>query len=154
MKGEHPVFRRGFGLGLVMALCAMPALAADRVSGSAESGYRRLSFSLDGSAKISATTTEGVLAISFGRTPTLDVAAIVAAAPGLITSGRADAGTLRFAISQPLKLHVNQQGNSAVVDLAPLNFNGAMPDLAPPPKPAPPKPVDPASLPEIKLRAG
>src|SRR6185437_4855574 len=40
-----------------------------------------------------------------------------------------------------------------VIDLAPQNFTGAMPDLAAPAKPAP-KPLDMASLPEIKLRAG
>ena len=132
----------------------MPAFAADRVAGSAENGYRRLSFTLDGAAKISATTTGGVLAITFDRVPTVSSDAIIAAAPGLITSGRADGTALRFALSQPVKLHVNQQGDRAVVDLAPLSFNGAMPDLPPPPKPAPPKPIDVASLPEIKLRAG
>src|SRR6185369_14598374 len=103
MKGEHPVFRRVVGLGLLLALCAMPALAADRVSGSAENGYRRLSFALDGPSKISAAATEGVLTISFDRAPTVDAAAVMAAAPGLITSGRADAKTLRFALSQPVK---------------------------------------------------
>jgi hypothetical protein len=139
---------------LVLALCAMPALAADRVTGSAENGYRRLSFSLDGAAKVSATSTGGVLAVSFDRAPTISADAVMAAAPGLITSGRADGTSLRFALSQPVKLHVHQQGDRAVVDLAPLSFNGTMPDLPPPPKPAPPKPIDVASLPEIKLRAG
>ena len=149
-----PVFRRVFSLGLVLALCAMPAFAADRVTGSAENGYRRLSFTLDGAAKLSAATTGGVLTITFDRAPSVTPEAIMAAAPGLITSGRADGETLRFALSQPLKLHVHQQGDRAVVDLAPLSFNGAMPDLPPPPKPAPPKPIDVATLPEIKLRAG
>ena len=46
------------------------------------------------------------------------------------------------------------QGDHAVVDLAPQNFTGAMPDLAAPPKPAAAQAVDVASLPEIKLRAG
>lgn len=141
-------------MGLLLALCALPAFAADRVTGSAENGYRRLSFTLDGAAKVGATTTEGVLTITFGRAPGITPEAIMAAAPGLITSGRADGQSLRFALSQPLKLHVHQQGDRAVVDLAPLSFNGTMPDLPPPSKPAPPKPIDVATLPEIKLRAG
>ena len=33
----------------------------------------------------------------------------------MITSGRADGNSLRFALSQPLKLHVHQQGDRAVV---------------------------------------
>jgi tetratricopeptide (TPR) repeat protein len=141
---------------LVLALCTSPAFAADKVAGNAQGGYRRLSFTLDSPAKITAAATGAVLTVSFDRKPGLDAAAFVAAAPGLITSGHADADgkTLRFALSQPVKLHTSQQGLAAVLDLAPTDFAGAMPDLAPPPKPAAPKPVDPASLPEIKLRAG
>jgi len=149
------IFQR-LSFGLVLALCVTSAFAADKVTGSAQNGYRRLSFSLDSPAKITATATGAVLAIAFDRKPSLDVAAFVAAAPGLIASGRADTDgkTLRFALSQPVKLHTSQQGLAAVVDLAPPEFTGAMPDLPPPPKAAAPKPVDPASLPEIKLRAG
>ena len=141
---------------LMLVLCTGPALAADKVEGAAENGYRRLSFTLDSPAKISASTTGGVLAIAFDRKPGLDAAAIVAAAPGVIASGHADANgkTLRFALSLPVKLHVSQQGLKAVVDMAPLDFRGVMPDLAPPRAAPPPKPVDPASLPQIKLRAG
>ena len=157
------MLRRGFGLGLLLALCATPAVfgptaawAFDRVTGNAQGGYRRLDFTLDGPARVSASSTGGVLTISFDRKPTLDPAAIAAAAPGLITSARADEGglTMRFALSQPVKLHVSQQGLRAVVDLAPMSFTGVMPDLPPPPKPAPPRPVDPAALAEIRLRAG
>ena len=56
--------KHGLGLGLLLALCATPSLAADRVSGTAQDGYRRLSFTLDGTAKVSATTSGGVLAIA------------------------------------------------------------------------------------------
>jgi hypothetical protein len=150
------VLNRGLGLGLLLVLCASPSLAADRVTGAAQDGYRRLNFTLDGTAKVTATTSGGVLAIAFDRKPGIDPAAIMAAAPGLITSARADddGKTLRFALSQPIKLHVSQQGDRAVVDLAPAAFTGAMPDLPPPAKPAPPKPVEAADLPQIKLRAG
>ena len=145
------------GLSLMLVLCAGPAFAADKVTGSAQAGYRRLSVTLDSPGKITATTTGGVLAIAFDRKPNLDVAAFVTAAPGLIASGHADADgkTLRFALSQPVKLHQSQQGLSVVVDLAPTDFSGAMPDLAPPPKAAAgPKPVDLTNLPQVKLRAG
>jgi hypothetical protein len=140
----------------MLALCAMPAFAADKLTGQAQNGYRRLSFTLDNPARITASATGAVLVIVFDRKAGLDAAGFVAAAPGLIASGHADADgkTLRFALSQPVKVHVSQQGLAAVVDLAPANFAGAMPDLAPPAKAPPPKPVDPASLPEIKLRAG
>jgi hypothetical protein len=147
-------------LGLALVLCAgLPAgraFAADRVEGAAENGYRRLSFTLDSPAKISASTTGGVLAIVFDRKAGLDAGTIAAAAPGVIASGHGDADgkTLRFALSVPVKLHLSQQGLRAVIDMAPLDFKGVMPDLAPPAKPPPPKPVDPASLPEIKLRSG
>jgi hypothetical protein len=150
------VLNRGLGLGLLLVLCASPSFAADRVAGNAQDGYRRLSFTLDGAATVTATTSGGVLAITFDRAPTIDPAAVAAAAPGLITLSRMDEDgkTLRFALSQPVKLHISQQGTRAVVDLAPANFTGTMPDLPPPPKPEAPKPVEAASLPEIKLRAG
>ena len=75
--------------------------------------------------------------------------------PRVISSGKADADgkTLRFVLTTPVKLHVSQLGARAVVDLAEPVFNGAMPDLVAPPKPAP-KPLDMASLPEVKLRTG
>ena len=140
---------------LVLVLCATSAVAADRVAGNAQGGYRRLSFTFDSPAKVTASATGAVLAIAFDRKPNLDVAAFTAAAPGLITSGRADGDgrTLRFALSQPVRLHVSQQGLKAVVDLAPVDFSGAMPDLPPPARPVV-KPIDPASLPEVKLRTG
>ena len=51
-----------------------------------------------------------------------------------VTSARADADgkTFRFALNQPFKLHQSAVGDRAVVDLAPQNFTGAMPDLPPP----------------------
>ena len=61
---------------------------------------------------------------------------------------------MRFALTQPVRLHQSALGDHAVVDLAPQNFAGAMPDLrASRPSPRA-KPVDVATLPEIKLRAG
>jgi tetratricopeptide (TPR) repeat protein len=75
--------------------------------------------------------------------------------PRILQGGRIDADgkTLRFTMTQPVKLHVSQVGSRAVVDIADTSFAGVMPDLVAPPKPVA-KPVDIASLPEIKLRAG
>ncbi|HET7084225.1 MAG TPA: hypothetical protein VFI23_05600 [Rhizomicrobium sp.] len=134
-------------------LASVPAWAADSVSGSVQDGYGRLSFTTD--SKISAATTSGVLAITFSAKTTLEPAQVAAAMPRILSGGRADSDgkTLRFTLSQPVKLHVSQLGNRAVVDIADSNFAGAMPDLVPPPKVVA-KPVDVAALPEIKLRAG
>jgi hypothetical protein len=139
-------------LGLAL-LASAPAWAADSVSGSVQDGYGRLSFNTD--SKISASTTGGVLAITFSGKTTLDPAQVAAAMPRVLSGGRTDADgkTLRFTLTQPVKLHVSQIGNRAVVDIADTSFTGAMPDLTPPPKPVA-KPVDVASLPEIKLRTG
>jgi hypothetical protein len=141
-------------MALGAALFLGPAAArADTVSGAIQNGYGRLSFTTN--AQVSATTTGGVLAITFSDKAALDPASVVAAMPRVLTSGHADANgkTLRFVLSAPVKLHVSQIGNHAVVDLAPSDFAGVMPDLAPPAKPVV-KPVDVTSLPLIKLRTG
>jgi hypothetical protein len=160
MKSEGEALVTGTVRNIVLglALCASSAAwAADSVSGTVQNGYGRLTFTLSGNtaSKISATSTGGVLAISFSDKTTIDPASIVAAMPKVITSGKADADgkTLRFVLSTPVKLHVSQLGAKAVVDLAEPGFSGVMPDLVAPPKPAP-KPVDVASLPEVKLRTG
>jgi hypothetical protein len=138
---------------MTLMLSAASAWAADSVSGTMQDGYGRLSFNT--TSKVSATTTGGVLAITFDNKTTIAPAAITAAMPRLFTGGRADADgkTLRFTLTQPVKLHVSQLGSRAVVDVADANFTGVMPDLVAPPKQAA-KPVDIASLPEIKLRTG
>jgi hypothetical protein len=140
-------------MGLAMALSVNAPAWADSVTGTMQNGYGRLSF--DTAAKISASTTGGVLAITFDNKTNIDPSAIAAAMPRLISGGRVDPDgkTLRFTLSQPVKLHVSQIGARAVVDIADTNFAGVMPDLVPPPKPVA-KPVDMASLPEIKLRTG
>jgi hypothetical protein len=82
-------------------------------------------------SKVSATTIGGVLAITFSGKTTLDPAAGAPAMPRVLSGGRADADgkTLRFTLSQPVKLHVSQIGSRAVVDIADTNFAGVMPDL-------------------------
>jgi hypothetical protein len=87
-----------------------------------QDGYCRLS--INTSSKVSATTTGGVLAITFDNKTTIAPAAIAAAMPRVISGGRADADgkTLRFTLTQPVKLHVSQIGTRAVVDIADANF--------------------------------
>ena len=127
----------GAAFAVTPALVTSPALA-DSVSGSIQNGYGRLSFTT--TSKVSASTTDNVLTIGFSDKTNIDPAAIVAAMPKVITGGHADADgkTLRFMLNQSVKLHVSQQGNRAVVDMADDSFTGAMPDLAPPPKPVTP----------------
>lgn len=141
-------------LGLAMVLLAGAPAWADSVSGHLENGYARLSF--DTQAKLGATTTGGVLDITFSRKTDLSPAQVIAVFPQIIASGRADVDgkSLRFVLKVPVKLHISQLGEHAVLDLAPTDFTGKFSDLAPPaPKPKA-KPVDPASLPQIKLRVG
>ena len=139
--------RRLAGLAVAASLLAGPALA-DSVTGRLQDGYGRLSFTVSPGTKVSATTAGGVLAISFSAKTNIDPAAVTAGLPSVISGGHADADgrTLRLALTTPVKLHVSQLGNRAVVDLAEPSFTGTMPDLVAPPKPAP-KPVDVASLP-------
>ncbi|HUE64853.1 MAG TPA: hypothetical protein VMO78_10815 [Rhizomicrobium sp.] len=149
------MIRRAHFLGLVIAVGASLPAHADTVTGSIQNGYGRLSFNT--ASRVNASVTGGVLAIGFSGKTDINPAVIVAAMPRAILSGHADPDgrTLRFALSQPVKLHVSQIGNQAVVDLATADFAGTMPDLVAPllPKPVV-KPIDVASLPEIKLRTG
>ena len=69
MKG----FTAALGLGLVLGASG-PAWAADTVSGTIQDGYGRLAFTTD--SKVSATTTGGVLAISFSAKTNLDPAIV------------------------------------------------------------------------------
>jgi hypothetical protein len=156
MKVTAPRFRAVLALALALG-CAAPLFArADTVRGSTQDGYGRLAFTLAPGTKVSASSTGGVLSIGFSAKTDLDPAAVAAAMPRVISNGRADADgrTLRFTLSQSVKLHVSQVGAKAVVDLAPPDFAGDMPDLPPPPPPPAPKPVDVAELPGLKLRAG
>jgi tetratricopeptide (TPR) repeat protein len=147
-------FSRIFGLVGLALLSTVPA-RADSVTTAPEDGFVRLDFTFTTPAQLKAAADNGVLTLSFDRKITLDPQAIVGLSNGAIASGHADASgkVLRFALNQPVRMHQSQLDAHAVVDLAPQDFKGAMPDLVAPPKPKP-KPIDIAALPEIKLRAG
>jgi len=143
------------GLTGLALLASLPARAADTVVSEPQSGFVRLNFNFAPAAKISAATQGGVLTLSFDRKPTVTPQAIVALSNGALASGRADADgkTLRFALTQPVRLHQSALGTQAVIDLAPQSFTGVMPDLTAAPRQAA-GPVNTAALPELKLRAG
>lgn len=145
---------RILGLAGLALLLAAPA-RADTVTTTPEQGFIRLDFKFAPDAHLTAATTGGVLTLSFDRKVALEPQTIVGLSGGAIASGRADANgkVFRFALNQPIRMHQSQLDDHAVLDLAPQNFTGAMPDLVAPPKPKP-KPIDIASLPEIKLRVG
>ena len=96
------MIRTASRLGFAMALCASTPAWADSVSGFTQDGYGRLSFTT--ASKVSATSTGGVLAISFSAKTDINPQAIVSALPRAIASGKADADgkTLRFVLNQPV----------------------------------------------------
>jgi hypothetical protein len=147
---------RSSGLaGLALAAGLMSAHAADSVTASNQDGYSRLSFTFAPAAHVKAEITGGVFVLTFDRKVTLAPDTLRQLMGAAVTSVKTDADgkSFRFALSQPLKLHQSAVGDRAVVDLAPANFSGTMPDLAPPPPP-PPKTVDATTLPELKVRTG
>ena len=142
-------------IGTALLLAVLPAHAADTVSASSQNGYSRLSFAFAPAGHVVAASDGSVLTLSFDRKTTLDPASVARLMGDAVASARADADgkTFRFALNQPFKLHQSAVGNRAVVDLAPQDFTGAMPDL-PPVVVAAPKPVDVNALPALVLRAG
>ena len=148
-------FSRIVGLTGLALLASLPARAADTVAADPQSGFVRLNFNFAPAATVNAATQGGVLTLSFDRKTSLTPQAIVALSGGALASGRVDADskTLRFALTQPVRLHQSALGGQAVIDLAPQNFTGAMPDLVPPARQAA-APLNTATLPQIKLRAG
>ena len=142
-------------MGAAILLTASAAHAADSVSASSQNGYSRLNFAFAPSGHVTAASDGSVLTLSFDRKTTLDADAVAKLMGGAVASVHADADgkTFRFALSEPLKLHQSTAGNRAVMDLAPQNFAGVMPDL-PQPVAAAPKPVDVATLPTLILRSG
>jgi hypothetical protein len=146
------------GAALLLAALAIftgQARAADTVSASSQNGYSRLSFSFAPTGHVTAASDGSVLILSFDRTTTLNPDAVAKMMGDAVGSARADADgkTFRFALNQPFKLHQSSVGDRAVVDLAPQDFAGTMPDLQPPAAPIV-KPVDVAALPKLDVRAG
>src|SRR6185437_1414390 len=111
---------------------------ADSVSAGEGSGFARLVFTLAPAAQVKAVANGGVLTVSFSRKVAIDPKMVVADSGGYIASGRIDPDgkTLRFALTQTVRLHTSSQGMRVAVDLAPSSSSVAMPELPPPPPPA------------------
>ena len=149
---RHAV-RAGILLGCLIA--SSPALAGDDVSVSTNDGYGRILLNLAPLAHAKATAAGGVFTIAFDRKVSVDPAQIAQTLSGYISNGRIDSDgrTLRFALSQNVRLHTSTMGTKIAIDLLPQNFAGTPPDLPAPPPP-PPKAVDVAALEGLKVRAG
>jgi hypothetical protein len=134
---------------------ALPATAADSVSGTTNQGYGRLLFNLNADDQVTAQVNGSVLTIHFGRKITVTPETIAAAIPGYISNGRVDADgkTYRFALTGPAKVHTSSAVGKFAVDVTPLSYQGTPPDL---PKPVTPKPqpVDLSKAPVVKVRSG
>jgi hypothetical protein len=146
-----------FRLIYLGALLASPVFArADSVSPSEQAGFGRLIFTLAPAAQVKAVANGGVLTLSFSRKVAIDPKMVVADSGGYIASGRIDPDgkTLRFALTQTVRLHTSSQGTRIAVDMAPSASNVAMPELQPPPPPPSAKPLDINALEQVKLRAG
>jgi len=158
LKGIFGLATRAHRIGLIGAallLAAGQARAADTVSASSQNGYSRLNFNFAPAGTVKAVSDGSVLTLSFDRKTTLDASQIAAMMGNAVSSARADADgkSFHFALSESFRLHQSSVGNRTVVDLAPQNFTGSMPDL-PVPVPAAPKPLDVAALPALDIRAG
>ena len=150
---------RAFLLRLLCAACALtlcisPAVAADSVRVSHEAGFVRILFTFTPAAHASAEVTGSVLTIKFDRKVSVDAAALASDLSAYAASGRADPDgqTLRFALSQAVRVRASASADEVAIDLLPQNFVGTPAGLLPPPPP--PKIVDPAQLPELKVRSG
>ncbi len=143
------------GILLACLVAASPVRAADDVSVSTNDGYGRILFTLAPLAHARASAAGGVFTITFDRKVGVDPAQIAQTLSPYIANGRIDPDgkTLRFALTQNVRLHTSTMGTKIAIDLLPSAYAGTPPDLPPPPPP-PPKAVDVASLEGLKVRAG
>jgi hypothetical protein len=142
----------GSALALTLALGAS-ANAADRFTASIAQGYARILVTPDPGNSVKAQMKGGVLLLSFARKTDIDPTVLAKSLPDYIGSGRADADgkTLRFAISQPLRLSTSAAQGKIAIDLATNDFAGTPPGLTTPP---PPAPIDINTQPPVKMRVG
>jgi hypothetical protein len=113
-------------------------------------------FTFQAPATVSATIADGVLSIRPARPLAASAESLVEQLEPYLTVGRKDQdGTYRFALAQPVTLHVSTQGARTVVDLVPLSFAGTPPDLPAPLSAADQaRAIDPNTLPAVKVRVG
>ncbi len=144
------------------AMAALPPIAfgqpsGNRVAVDTKAGYARMLFTFEEPAPVEASIVDGVLTIELKRPVDTTIEALIDRLDRYVSIARRteDGLTYRFALRDPLDLHMSTQGNRTAVDLVPKNFSGAVPDLprvvtAPPRKQA----VDVNKLPVIPVRVG
>jgi hypothetical protein len=151
---------------LRIAVCATTAAlspiafgqpSGDRVAVDTKAGYARMLFTFEEPAPVEASIADGVLTIELKRPVDTTIEALIDSLDRYVSVARRteDGLTYRFALRDPLDLHLSTQGNRAAVDLVPKNFSGAVPDLprvaaAPQRKQA----LDVSKLPVIPVRVG
>jgi tetratricopeptide (TPR) repeat protein len=137
-------------------LLCVSAAADDGLSASTSAGYARLIFAPEGRGEVKAQLIGSILTVSFTQPTSIKPAAVLQASSGYIASGRIDPDrkTLRFALSQSVRLHVSSAGGRTAVDLLPSGYKGTPPPLAPLAGPPKPKPVDMDKLDGLKVRSG
>lgn len=131
--------------------------AGDRVTVDTKAGYARILFTFEEPAAVKAAIADGVLTIKLKRPVDTTMEALMDGLERFVSVARRTENGLiyRFALRDPLDLHVSTQGNRTAVDLVPKNFSGAVPDL---PRvasaPARKQAVDVNKLPAIPVRVG
>lgn len=148
---------RLFGLvWLAAILLSLPACAEDGLSVSTKGGYARLIFAPNPAGEVKAQLTGSVLAIGLPHATTISPETLRKALPDYIQSARIDADrrTLRFALSQSVRLHVSASGGRTAVDLLPASYAGTPPPLPPPPGKQTAAPLDMSKVGALKVRVG
>lgn len=147
---------------LCAAMAALPPIAFGQTSGNrvtvdTKAGYARILFTFEEPAPVEASIADGVLTIELKQPVETTIEALIDSLDRYVSVARRSENGLiyRFALRDPLDLHLSTQGNRTAVDLVPKNFSGAVPDLprvatAPPRKQA----LDVNKLPVIPVRVG
>lgn len=130
--------RRLLHAALLLALSALPALAADKVQlhTTAEDGYGRLVLEFPGRLDLPGYKIgfdNNVLAITFPEPVSMPLPDVAATLPDYLTIGRVDPDGkgVRFGLRNPVKVHSMEAGERLFIDLMPSSWQGLPPSLPP-----------------------
>ena len=150
-------------IAVCATMAALPPIAlgqpsADRVAVDTKAGYARILFTFDEPAPVDASIADGVLTIELKRPVETTIEALVDSLDRYVSVARRTENGLvyRFALRDPLDLHMSTQGNRTAVDLVPKNFSGVVAALprVPASTPARKQITDIGKLPLIPVRVG
>ena len=149
------------GVALCVAMAALPPIAfgqstRDSVRVDTKSGYGRILFTFKEPAPVKASIADGVLTIKLKRPVDTTMEALTDGLSRYVSVARRteDGLVYRFALRDPLNLHVSTQANRTVVDLVPKEFKGTPPDLPRAATPPRKQATDVGNLPVIPVRVG